>query len=274
MLFWLPNCPFFLSCSFGYLSAALGGKSEEDQAYLLSENTSMLIFEEIFRKLRCFIGTSDFTWVKCANIELSTDKEHVTIDECASSTSVLEMANFSMEVLSGSFCRLINLAKNSALLPRVLAALFVIDWEYSTSSVFYEELDNEAYGEIMDRHNFCKSVHSFRKKIMKFVKTLSLDCRSILGSTLVQAVHCIVLNEDKLDIDKVTSLGCLCFLDVVDNLCQGQVEEQMLLDQLLNTCDSWPLCAKFDVKDGQRSASLKFDIISSDVRTLIFVLRA
>ncbi|KAI3776243.1 hypothetical protein L1987_46016 [Smallanthus sonchifolius] len=33
-------------------------------------------------------------------------KEHVTIERCTSSTSVLQMANYAMEVLNGSFYRL------------------------------------------------------------------------------------------------------------------------------------------------------------------------
>ncbi|KAI3810700.1 hypothetical protein L1987_20322 [Smallanthus sonchifolius] len=258
------SSPPFGSSDARFVCAALGGKTEDDQIYLVSENTAILIFEEMLQKLRSFIETSNFTWVKGANNELSKAKEHVTIEGCTSSTSVLQMANFAMEVLNGSFCRLINLAKNSTLLPRVLAALFVIDWEHSTSAVFYEGLADEAYAEVMDRYNFCKFVHTFRRKIDKFLKTLSLDCRSTLGSTLVQAIRCVVFNEDKLDIDKATSLGCLCFLDVVDNLCQCQFEEQTLLDQLLNTGDSWPLWVTFDVKDGQRSATLNFEINSSD----------
>ncbi|KAI7741150.1 hypothetical protein M8C21_024418, partial [Ambrosia artemisiifolia] len=241
--------------------AALGGKTEEDPTCLLSENTSTVIYEELFEKLRSFIGTSNFTWVKDANKELSKAKEHLTIKGCESSVSLLEMANFAMEVLNGSFFRLINLSKNSTLLAHVLAALFVIDWEHSTSVVFYEGLDIEAYSEAKDRYNFCKSVHSFRRKINKFLKTISPDCRSTLGSTLVQAIRCVVFNEDKLEIDKVTSLGCLFFLDVMDNLCQSQVEEQTLMDQLLNNSASWPLWVTFD---GQRSATLKTEIKFSD----------
>ncbi|KAL8237342.1 hypothetical protein R6Q59_018423 [Mikania micrantha] len=267
--------PPFGSSDARFVCAALGGKTEESQTYLLSENTTISIFEEIFQKLQTFIGISSFTWVKGANNELSKAKEHVTIKGSMSSASVIEMANFSMEVLNGSFCRLINLAGNSTLLPRVLAALFVIDWEHSTLAVFsegrdddavvlHEDYDDEAYAEVMYRYNFCKSVHIFHKKINKFLKNLSLDCRSSLGSILIQVIRCVVFNEDKLDIDKVTSLGCLFFLDIVDNLCQGQVEEQKLLDQLLNESDSWPLWVTFDVKDGQRSATLKTEIHSSN----------
>lgn len=196
-------------------------------------------------------------------------EEHVTIKGCEfSSRSVLEMANFAVEVLNGSFFGLKTLSKNPGLLPGLLAALFVIDWEHSTSALFF---DDEAYEKVMDRVSFCNSVHAFRRKLSKFVKTLSLDCRRSLGSALVEAIRCAVLKEDKLEIDKVTSLGCLYVLDVLDSLCEGQVEEQTLLDQLLNKGDSWPLWVMPDTRDGQRSATLKFDIIS-DVSSLFLYI--
>ncbi|KAI7738214.1 hypothetical protein M8C21_032883 [Ambrosia artemisiifolia] len=239
--------------------AALGGMTEEDQTYFVSENTSISIFEEIFQKLLSFIQTSNFTWVKSAN-ELLKAEEHITIKGSESPTSVLEMANFAMEVLNGSFFRL----KTLALLPDVLAALFVIDWEHSTFEVFFEGLDNEAYAKLMNRCSFCKSVHAFRRKINKFIRTLSPDCRRTLSSTLVRVIRCVVCNEDNLEVDKATSLGCVYFLDVVDSLWQGQVEEQTLLDELLYKGDSWPLWVAPDIKDGQRSATLKIESNSSD----------
>ncbi|KAI3676180.1 hypothetical protein L1987_85781 [Smallanthus sonchifolius] len=196
-----------------FVCAALGGKTEDDQIYLVSENTAILIFEEIFQKLRSFIGASNFTWVKCANNELSKAKEHVTIEGCTSSTSVLQMANYAMEVLNGSFYRLINLAKNSTLLPHVLAALFVIDWEHGTSAVFYEGLADEVYAEVMDRYSFCKFVHTFRRKIDKFLKTLSLDCRSMLGSTLVQAIRSVTLNFEINSSDASENSRMAAFVD-------------------------------------------------------------
>lgn len=257
------SLPPFGSSSARFIRAALGGITEEDKTYLVSEDISILIFEEIFQKLRAFIGNSNFTWVRDANALLDAD-EHVAIQGCESLTSVLEMANFALEVLNGSLFRLETLSKSSGLLPGVLAALFVIDWEHRTSAVFYDGLDNEAYAKVMDRFSFCKSVHAFRCKMDdKLFKTLSLGCRRKLGSTLVQAVRCALFNEDKLDIDEVTSLGCFYVLDVLDSLCQVEVEEQTLLDQLLSKGDSWPLWIMPDINGGQTSATLEIEITSS-----------
>ncbi|KAM0040615.1 putative transcription factor C2H2 family [Helianthus debilis subsp. tardiflorus] len=246
------SLPPFGSSDARFVCAALGGMTEEDQTYFVSKNTSIAIFKQIFQKLLSFIQTSNFTWVKSAN-ELLKPDGHITVTGSESPTSVLEAANFAMEVVNGSFFRL----KTVALLPTVLAALFVIDWEHSTFEVFGEGLD-------MDRFGFCKSVHAFRRKINKSLRTLSLDCRRTLGGTLVWAIRCVVCNEDKLEIDTATSLGCLYFLDVVDSVCQGQDEEQMLLDELLSNGDSWPLWVMPDIKDGRRLATLKIESNSSD----------
>ncbi|KAJ9556872.1 hypothetical protein OSB04_011486, partial [Centaurea solstitialis] len=96
--------------------------------------------------------------------------------------AVLEMTNFAVEVLNGSLFRLKTLPKSSGLLPGVLAALFVIDWEHRASAFSVTDL------------------------ITRQMKKL----------------------------DEVTSLGCFYVLDVLDTLCQGEVEEQTLLDQLLS----------------------------------------
>ncbi|XP_076904678.1 E3 ubiquitin-protein ligase listerin-like [Bidens hawaiensis] len=250
-----------------FICAALGGVTEEDQTYFVSENASISIFEEIFLKLRSFIGSSDFTWVKGAN-ELLNSEEEITITGCESSTRAIEIASFAMEVLNGSFFRL----KTLALLPQVLAALFVIDWEHNSLEVLCEGLDDVAHAKLMDRFHFCKSVHSFRGKINKLLKTFNLDCRRKLSSILVQTIRCVVFNEDTLDIETVSSLGCIYFMDVVDNLCEGPVEEQTLLDELLNTGDSWPLWVTPDIKDAQRSATLKNESSASgDHRVAAFV---
>ncbi|XP_024965053.1 E3 ubiquitin-protein ligase listerin isoform X1 [Cynara cardunculus var. scolymus] len=257
------SLPPFGSSNAQFICAALGGIMEEDKICLVSEETSILIFEEIFQKLQAFMGNSNFIWVRDANALLNAE-EHVAVQGCGSSTSVLEMATFALEVLNGSLFRLKTLTKSSGLLPGVLAALFVIDWEHRTSAVFYDGLDNEAYAKVMDRFSFCKYVHAFRCKMDdNFFRTLSLDCRRTLGSTLVQAVRCALFNEDKLDVDQVTSLGCFYVLDVLDSLCQGEVEEQTLLDELLKNGDSWPLWIMPDINGGQTSVTLEIEITSS-----------
>lgn len=267
---YLSSCLIFLCFFiFEYLSAAIGGITE-DQTSLVSENTSVLVFEEIFYKLLSFIGTSNFTWVKSANKILNSE-EHITVDGCESS-SVLEMANFALEVLDGSLYRLSTLTNNPSLLPRVLAALFMIDWEHSTLAVLDHESNNEAYEEVMNRANFCRSVHSYRRKINTFIIALSQDSRRTLRNIMVQAIRCVVFSEDKLEIDEATSLASIYAMDVLDSLCLGPVEEQTMFDELLNKGDSWPFWVMPDIKDGQRSATLNVEttaIVSTPLFTFI-----
>ncbi|XP_071696870.1 E3 ubiquitin-protein ligase listerin [Rutidosis leptorrhynchoides] len=258
------SLPPFGSSDARFICATLGGKTEDDQTYLVSENTSILIFEEILRKLQAFIRTSNFSWISSANTFLNVEQD-VSISRCETLSSVLEMANFAMEVLNGSIFRLKTLSARSGLLPGVLAALFLIDWESNISTVFYDGHDNSLEADEIDRFNFCKSVHVFRSKINKFLKTLSQDSRRTLGSILVRAIRGGVLNEDKLDIDSVTSLGCLFVQDILDSVCQDQVVEQTLLEELLNKDDSWPLWVIPDFNDGKRSATLRNEISLSNV---------
>lgn len=133
------------------------------------------------------------------------------------------------------------------------------------SALFYDGVDDVAYAKVVDRIGFCKSVHDYRCEMNTFFKNLSLDCRRVLGSMLVQVIRWGVVNEEKLDVDKVTSLGCLFVLEVLDSLCEGHIEEQMLLDELLKKDDSWPLWIVPDIKNRQRSGALKVDIVSSNV---------
>ncbi|KAI3781450.1 hypothetical protein L2E82_11465 [Cichorium intybus] len=239
------SCPPFGSSNARFIRAVLGGITEEDQTILVSENTSLLIFEEIFQKLQTFISTSNFTWIKNSNSFLNPNKQ-ITIQE---PETVLEMATFSLEVLKSTFFRLKSLTKNPHLLPSILATLFIIDWEHATSAVSNDGLDDVADTKVTDRIAFCKSVHGYRCKMYKSFKTLSLDSRKVLGGTLVQVIRWGVVNEENLDVDKITSLGCLFVLEVLDNLCEGQIEEQILLDELLKKDDSWPLWIVPDFKD-------------------------
>nr|XP_043619247.1 E3 ubiquitin-protein ligase listerin [Erigeron canadensis] len=267
----LDSTALAIACSFSafgssdarFICAALGGETEENQTYLVSENTSVLIFEEILRKLKYFIGTSTFTWIRDANVFLDVD-EHVPIDGCGSFKSVLEMVNFAMEVLNGSFFRLKTLSKSSCLLPGILAALFVIDWEYSALTVVYDGHDNNPDAKEMDRFSFCNYVHVFRSKVNNFLQTIGPVWRKTLGSILVQAIRYGIFNEDnRLGIDNVSSLGCLYVQDVLDSVCQGHAEEQTFLEELLDKGDSWPSWVMPGFKDGARLAILKHEVPSS-----------
>ncbi|KAG8387925.1 hypothetical protein BUALT_Bualt02G0072000 [Buddleja alternifolia] len=106
-----------------FLCAVLGGGLEDDKVSVLSRNTLILIFEEVFRRLMTFMMDSNFVWVQD------------------------------------------TIEAESELVQGILAAIFIIDWEFSWISVSEGKLDEEQIGNIKARLAFCEAVHAFRCKI-------------------------------------------------------------------------------------------------------------
>lgn len=254
-----------LVCHIYWYRAVLGGLTEDDQTSFVSENTKILLFKEIYRKLVTFIVDSPFTGVRIA-CSLLIAEASGSVPRIEPSINVLEMAYFALEVLDGSFFCLKTIGDESGLVPATLAAIFLIDWEYNMAAASDDTLD-EITSKMNTRLDFCASVHSFRSKISsQFLKSLSVNSRNSLRSILVQSIRFAIFKEDKLDTDKITSLCCLWTLEVLECLCWDQFEEQELLDQFLYKDDFWPLWVLPNICRGERSASLKIESISSKVQ--------
>lgn len=248
-----------------WCSALVGGNTKEESSFV-SRNTLSLIFKEVLRKLLNVIADSSFAWVKCVGFLIPCTGKLSDI-RCKSSIHVLEEARFALEVLTGSLFCLKKLDNEFEVISGILATIFVIDWEYnSIRSVSNGELDEECMRQMNMRMPFYESLHTFCSNIScQFLKSLSIDCRKSLRSTLVHAVRWAVLKEDRLDIDKRTSLSCLWLLEVMECLCLDQFEEQMLLDEFLSRSDFWPLWIMPNVNSQERSALLITDCTSINV---------
>ncbi|CAK9166922.1 unnamed protein product [Ilex paraguariensis] len=256
--------PFEISDA-NFLRLVLGGAMEGDQTSFVTRSTSILIFEEVFRKLLTFVMDSTFSWVRSAGSLLIAEGIDSKL-QYESSINVLGMAHFALEVLSGSFFCIKSFGNEIGLVPGLLATIWVIDWECSMASVSNDELDGESSEKTKARLGCCESVHTFRCKIgNQFFKSLSTDIRHRLGNVLIQSIKSAIFKEEKVDIDKMISLCCSWMLEVLECLCQDQFEEQILLDQFLNKSDLWPLWIIPDVSNGKRSATLKTENLSLKV---------
>ncbi|XP_024158804.1 E3 ubiquitin-protein ligase listerin isoform X2 [Rosa chinensis] len=225
-----------------FLCTVVAGSTKINQISLVSRNTLILIFEEVFKKLLSFIMASSFTWVRDAG-SLLTAGANTIGPEFENSVSMFEMAQFALEVLDGGLYLLKTLGEESGLSSVILAAIFLIDWEFLVLLTTIDDApDDKSREKLKARLGFGESFHAFRCKISnQFWKTLSLHNRKALGKILIQCMRSAIFNEEELDTEKFTSLCCLWMLEILDCLSQDPYEEQNLLDQLLCQGDRWPL---------------------------------
>lgn len=210
-----------------------------------------------------FTMDSTFKWVRDAHSLLIDD----SVPRVELSMDVLERAHFSLEVLDGSFFCLKTIEDETELVAGTLAAIFLIDWEYRMAAASNDALDDETARKMKARMDFGASVHAFCGKISgSFFESLSRDLRNSLGSILVQSIRFAIAEEDRFDAGKLISLCSLWMLEVLECLCLDQFEEHKLFDQFLSNGDFWPLWVMPDFSTGGRSATLRIEKISINVR--------
>ncbi|XP_052185068.1 E3 ubiquitin-protein ligase listerin isoform X2 [Diospyros lotus] len=253
--------PSFTSPNARFIRAVLGGSTEDDKICLVSRNAKILVFKEICRNLVTFMMDSPFTWVRDSCSLLTADangsmpRRH--------NVNVLNMAHFALEVLDGSFFCVKTIEDEDGLVPGTLAAVFLIDWEYSMAVVSENANEDEATRKILGRMDFYASLHDFRGKLStQFFKNLSMNIRNNLRRILIESIRFAIFKEDKFYIGKERSVCCQWMLDVIRCLCESQNEEQELLDQFLSKSEFWPLWVLPDACTGERSAALKTGNIS------------
>nr|GMD73243.1 E3 ubiquitin-protein ligase listerin [Ipomoea batatas] len=249
--------PSFGAGSARFVCAALGGLVGDGGTSFLSRDATIIIFEEILRKLMIFVKDSSFTWVKDA-YSLITIKQNESEMGFESSINVLDMAQFALEVLDVSFFWLKLLADEVWLVSGILSTVFVIDWECSLVTVCHDEFGEDNKQNIKTRWSSCKSVNVTRSHIdCQFLRSLGTSIQNNLENILIQSVRNAVLKEDKLDLEKITSLCCNWIGELLECLCQEQSEEQKLFDKLLLQSDSWPKWVLPNFNSGERTACLK-----------------
>lgn len=233
----ITNLDFTLSL---VCSSVLGGSTEGYQTSFVSRDALGVIFQEILKNLFSFIMESSFTWVRYACSLLTAGSINFEL-EFKRSVNMSEMVEFSLEILDGSFFCLKELGEESDLVTSILAAIFVIDWDYGMGTLNNDALDGEKMKETKARLGFGESVHAFRGKISnQFWKSLSLHNRKRLQSILVKCIRSAMFDENKLNTEKIATLCCQWMLEVFSCVCQGRHEEQDLLDQILCTGDTRP----------------------------------
>lgn len=248
------SVPLFEHSSTRFLCAALGGRSEDDKISFVSQNTSILVFEEVFRNLTTFMMDSPFVWVQDACSMLLTGGSYRDW-RLKSSNNLLDKAYFILDILSGSIFCLKTLDTESEVVQGILSAVFIIDWEFSWITDSKDQLDEEELGKVEARFAFCDAVHAFRGKVCdQFMEIVGLNGQKSLGSVLIQLIKCLTNLDNGFDSDSFISFCCRRVLDIFEFLCQDQVEEQKLLDQLLCESDLWPL---WIISDASTRARLK-----------------
>lgn len=206
----------------------------------LSRNTLILVYEEIFRKLVSFIQASSFIWVQNAASMLSNDAKICL--EFDSSLDIVEMAQFSLKILDGSFFCLNTIDVESGLVSGILSAIFVIEWECDLWKGLVKSLQDNSMTETKARLTIGEYARALRKKInVQFLKSLCLDSRKRLLNILIQSVKSAIFVEDRLVDDGIASLGCTWVLEVLECVCVDESDKLNLLHQLLSKDEMWPV---------------------------------
>lgn len=207
----------------------------------MARDTSFMIYNELLRKLLSFMRDSIFISVRDVG-RLLISEECDSEFGFESSANVLAMAQFSLDVLEGSFYSLSNFMKESELVPSILAAILVIDCESSLAAVFGDEQNDKSKQELNARLSFCQSVHAFRCKVEKqFFRSLDIKDKKRLVSILVHFIMGTLFKEGMLEIDQIALLCCVWILEVLENFSQDRAEEQEILEIFLSEGNIWSL---------------------------------
>ncbi|CAA0838114.1 E3 ubiquitin-protein ligase listerin [Striga hermonthica] len=249
-----------------FLCAVLGRESEDDNISFISRSTMVVIFEEILKRLLAFMMDSTFSWVQniccllCSGINYSGARLEY-------SSNLVEMTRFGLDILNGSLFCLNAIEAESELVQGILAAVFIIDWEFNWINVSTDRLD-EQVGKYESRLTLCEAVHALCRKICnQFLKDFGVNGRKRLGTTLIQSVKSIAFTDSQFDSENFISSCCQWSLDIFDLFCQDQVEEQELMEQFFSKNDVWPSWIMPD----REEARLKTDNLSAVPKNTKFI---
>ncbi|XP_042045298.1 E3 ubiquitin-protein ligase listerin-like [Salvia splendens] len=208
-----------------FLCTVLGGGSKDDNISFVSWNTSVRIF-----LYSTVLGSFLF------------NGRNLSHRSMGSSDTVLEKTHFALDVLRGSSFSLSTVEAESELLQDILAAIFIIDWEFNWVNVSEHKFDEEHSGKTGTRLTFYEAVHDFRCKACgQLLKVFAVNSQKVLATTLTQAIKCMLFMDSIYCSENFISSCCRWALDIFELFCQDQVEEQQLLDQLLSKNELWPL---------------------------------
>lgn len=188
-----------------------------------------------------FVMDSAFSWVQDVYSFLFNGRGHSDWI-MGSSDNILEKTRFALDILSGSFFCLISIEAEHELVQDILAAIFIVDWEFSWVKASDDKFDENRLGKIETRLSLYEAVRAFRCKACDhLLKVFAVDSRKSLATTLIQSLKCIMFMDNKYYTDSFISSCCQWVLDISEFFCQDQVEEQQLLELFLSKNEFWPL---------------------------------
>lgn len=186
-----------------------------------------------------FVLDSAFSWVQDVCSFLFNGRSHPD-RSMGSSDDVLEKTRFALDILSGSFFCLIGIEAEHELVQDILAAIFIIDWEFSWVNASDDKFDENRLGKT--KLSFYEAVHAFWCKACdQLLKVFAVNSRKNLAATLIQSLKCIMFMDNKYYTDNFISSCCQWVLGIFEFFCQDQVEEQQLLQLFLSKNEFWPL---------------------------------
>ncbi|XP_020578179.1 E3 ubiquitin-protein ligase listerin [Phalaenopsis equestris] len=271
------------------LRVILGGSGEDDKICFLSRAAVTTIFQEILKILVLYLNKSSFNWARhsCSSL-LSLASLDLTVSQ--KSFENVEIVQFAFQVLEGSFFCMKILDENGALISSILAALFIIDWECSISSLTDDKDHSENYHRTegiqilrdsqtnTDHHltekidaklALKKQIYSFHDSLRtRFSSIVSLCDSSELRNILIQTIRSCVSETGKLSSDVISSLCSSWAIDLLEITCQEYNQFQCMLDLLLYEAESWPLWVTPLLEDGRRTATLRCMRASDEINEL------
>lgn len=235
-----------------------------------------------------FLYSSSYEWSRLSSSSLLPSRPvDLTEIQESSFSDKLKMSQFAFEVLEGSIFCLKMHGEDCILLPCILAAIFIIDWECSMSSIMNEDgsespkdiinaavslatsgtvLENHSWDQLDAKSTLGRRIHAFRHGISSsFWKCLSSSSLSILRRILIQTVRSAAFEMNTLISDRISSVCCDWMLDILEVLCHDQAELQSMLDQLLTEDSSWPFWVGPSLQDESRSANIQDRRVDTDI---------
>ncbi|KAL0910784.1 hypothetical protein M5K25_018871 [Dendrobium thyrsiflorum] len=273
-----------------FLREILGGSVEDDKICFLSRAAVKTIFEEILKMLVLYLNTSSFDWARhSCSFLLSLASLDLTVFRKSFVVENVEIAQFAFHVLEGSFFCLKVLDENGTLISSILAALFIIDWECSMSSISGDDNQSKNYHgtelqilpdsqidtddhlteKVDTKLALTSRVHVFCNSLLtRFSSILNLCNLSELRNILIQAIRSSVSETGKLSADVISSLCSTWVIDLLEVTCQDYNQFQFMLDQLLSEANSWPLWVAPLFQGGSRTATLQCSRASDEINEL------
>ncbi|OAY73390.1 E3 ubiquitin-protein ligase listerin [Ananas comosus] len=257
-----------------FLRAVLGGSVRDDQICFLSREAVIIVLRHILKSLTSVLTVSTFGWAKFScSLLFGAESENLMHSQETSLSTRYEMARFAFEVLEGSIFCLKIIEEEYTLVPSILAALFIIDWESSmVSSLACEDNGIEFCKDAADVSQLGEETYpmltlggkisAFRSKMgQAFWTSLNLGILSRLGNILVQTIRFAVFETSELSSDRVADLCSQWVLNVLQTICHNHTQLQILLDNLLTEGESWPFWVRPFFHDKSRSASLQYESV-------------